>query len=1089
MTTARIVMSFHSKAAQDGAMLIAAAEGVETLGQPFRFDLDLVSDDPHLDLAALLRADARLTMNRTTVLADGRQVAYDYDYHGKLASIRQVGRAGARRFRYRAVLRPHLWQLSRSRRSRIYTDKTVPDLLRTVFDESGIAYQLKLASEKAYPIHPYLVQYEETDLDFVMRWMEHVGICHYYDAQGDRGTLVLTDHPGGYVPLGASQRVEFSDQPQQGWGSGEMPHIVRLEIEDTPVPLRVQLKEYNYEAPANEMLYEAEVDPKGVGIWYEYNSNFRSEIEGRFLAMVRRDYWRGRARRLYGETDHRGFQCGRTFTPVRHFNHHVSDRDFVLIEVCHKLDQGDGEEAAASGSYSCTFTAMPADLPYRPERETPWPSIHGVVHGRVAGGALDYAELDSMGRYKIDVDYDLNDQTIARVRMAQPSVGEAAGMHFPLRKDTEVLIGHIDGDPDKPVILGAVHDASKPNIVNKANDPLGTISSLRSQGGNVMEMQDDGPHKALVMANGNLNTVQMFGRPSYQHLVEGSSSENAAHRPPAPPPRASGRPAPMAAVAGAAPAAPPADPGSAQFSGSTEELPVNYAITPNLLVDPGETIKLHIFNAKAGYAYIWFARQMTTADEDTSIYITGAEEIGGPHNPKGITRDVLNHDDVQMTEAEKDALKIFAICSRTADGGTASEVVFSFKIPDKSENWSWDMNCIPYIKVTKDGKEVWIRDLSVRQFSTTVNCNQNDEHPLVQQFFTQLELLSSSSANKEYIADPVTGQGLTKAHVQREFKDFFRSLVSSKIDTDYACTGVPSDAKGLATMAAQSSAANPQLPLFETAPITDVDKKFANYEANYGGTQTISIGRNIELSYGDSWEKSYGNSYAWSKGDSCEMTLSGNSFSYHFASHDEVSWAQGTVKEYSFGDTKKSYSYIDTEESYSKVAVKSKEESEVEEKESRERVYGKSDSWEYVHYKNEFARFDYSTSIQVGGPQFEFSANGPKLSIEAAGQVSIELALAVEISIAGKIELTPFDSLELELSKTGLHVKKDEVEALKTRVTALETSTSTLKADSVAAAMDNVNAKLEKSLVRLCNGTAEMKDVGAALKSGFQIHL
>ena len=87
MSSNQIVMSFHSDAVKDDTLLVAAAEGVEALAQPFRFDLDLVSADPGLDLSAILRVNARISLNRTMDLGDGRSGDIAYDYHGVLTSI------------------------------------------------------------------------------------------------------------------------------------------------------------------------------------------------------------------------------------------------------------------------------------------------------------------------------------------------------------------------------------------------------------------------------------------------------------------------------------------------------------------------------------------------------------------------------------------------------------------------------------------------------------------------------------------------------------------------------------------------------------------------------------------------------------------------------------------------------------------------------------------------------------------------------------------------------------------------------------------------------------------------------------------
>jgi type VI secretion system VgrG family protein len=1105
MTSNQIVMSFHSDAVKDDTLLVAAAEGVEALAQPFRFDLDLVSADPGLDLSAILRVNARISLNRTMDLGDGRSGDIAYDYHGLLTDFRQIDRVGNNRYRYRAVLRPHLWKLASTRRSRIFTDKSVPDLLKAVLEEAGLSHRFIFADEKRYPINPYIVQYEETDFDFISRWIEHIGISYFYEADEDRGTIVFIDNARGYVSINShDDHVIFDDQAAESvWSSGKNQRIRHLEIGQTRLPQRVQLKEYDYEAPTNALKYEIEVDANGLGTWYEYNSNYRTEREAKLLLEVRRDYWLGRRQNLRGVTDHRSFQAGRTFTLKEHYNPQVNDANYVLIEVRHHISQANGNDVGTTGAYTCDFVAISANLVFRPERTTAWPSIHGVVHARIAGGALDFAEIDAMGRYKIDVDYDTNEQTIGKVRMAQPSVGEDAGMNFPLRNNTEVLLGHIDGDPDKPVILGAVHDASKPNLVNRLNDPLGTISRVKSQGGNVMEMQDDGPHKSLVMANGNLNTIQMFGRGSYQHPIDGSSAQNAERSLSAP----LGLKKHTVKIidknerSGKVATGVNAEPSSSQFA----ETEASYAISPSLLVDALDTVFLHVYNPQPNYIYLWFVKRMTTADEDAFIYEEPSPTKNATLDPLNLRHgDDLDHTLVPMTEAEKNALRIYAGLTCTVGNNPTfpSDAAFPFTIPANSNNWSWEISCIPYKRseaVGQAGK--WVRDTDKRQFLSSVECNQDANHPLIQQFFKQLELMDTPGAPQPNkirrfdMMDKVTNTKVSKASITREFKDFARSMPTagiSEVEKEYSQTGVPNDGN-LSTMPKIISGKPPELPNIPglaKGNVEDVETAFANYEASYGGAQTISIGRNIALSYGDSWEKSYGDTYSWSHGHAFEINLTGNSYSYHLASHDEVSWQKGTVNEYSFGDTKKSYSYIETEESYSKVNVKKKEVSETQTSESTETVHDLARSTENIGRKEEFSAVGASVNLAIGGPQFEMSLNGPKLSIEGALlSVGLEIGIGVvEISLAKKLEISAGSTTKLELvNETDLKPKHDDLVVMKTELTTLNTELGALDVTTQQAEITTKEAEIATKKLAISNATTELRKSTLGLYSGIAI--
>jgi hypothetical protein len=240
MSNNQAVMKFHSDAVKDNTLLVATAEGLEVLATPFHFEMDLVSDDPGLDLAALLNAHACLSLNRTMDLGDGRSGDIAYDYHGLVTEFRQIERVGNNRYRYRAVLRSHLWKLACTRRSRIFTDKSVPDILALILDEMGIPHRFILADKSTYPINPYIVQYEESDLDFISRWIEYVGISYYYEAKGDIGTIVIIDNAKGYCPISDfDKNVLFDVLPESAGRVYSVAHAAALQFIVTHLETRI----------------------------------------------------------------------------------------------------------------------------------------------------------------------------------------------------------------------------------------------------------------------------------------------------------------------------------------------------------------------------------------------------------------------------------------------------------------------------------------------------------------------------------------------------------------------------------------------------------------------------------------------------------------------------------------------------------------------------------------------------------------------------------------------------------------------------------------------------------------------------------
>ena len=138
------------------------------------------------------------------------------------------------------------------------------------------------------------------------------------------------------------------------------------------------------------------------------------------------------------------------------------------------------------------LSAIEKETPFRLSKRTPWPRIDGYETATIDGPAeSDYAQIDDMGRYLVRYHADESMGEDAKVstwiRMMQPHTGAPEGMHFPLRKGTEVLVAFLGGDPDRPVILGAVPNAVTPSVVTKSNH---TQNRLFTGGGTTLEIED-----------------------------------------------------------------------------------------------------------------------------------------------------------------------------------------------------------------------------------------------------------------------------------------------------------------------------------------------------------------------------------------------------------------------------------------------------------------------------------------------------------------------------------------------------------------------------------------------------------------------
>ncbi|MDJ0607345.1 MAG: type VI secretion system tip protein TssI/VgrG [Kiloniellales bacterium] len=501
---------FESKALDHDTFAVVRFEGEEEISRPYRFVVDLVSDRPDVDLDAALGRPATLSFQRGD---DGelRKI------HGVLSEI-ELGREGQHgHYAYRAVLVPRLWMMSLTRQNQIYQNRTIPEIVEeelkgskgkgpagnSTFDFAADDFEFRLLG--SYPQKEYLVQYAESDLDFISRLLEHVGIYYFFEQGEDRERIVFCDS-NVHLPS-VPEESSFPYVLPSGTSSSLAESVQFLASRRRQITDKVLLKDYNYRTPMTPLQAEKPVEGAGYGMVCHYGDHFKTPEEGQALAQVRaEEVLCGKA--LYrGEGDCHGFTAGHLFQLTEHFSDALN-QEYLLTAVRHVGSQasseatgfGEGEGGEAT-SYRNEFRAVPKTVAYRPVRRTAKPKLTGVMNAVIdASGPGTRAEIDGEGRYKLVMPFDVSGTAEGKatrwVRMAQPYGGGQHGMHFPLLKGTEVLWTCIGGDPDRPVISGVV-----PNPLNKSvvNSESHTKNRIQTPSGILIEMEDGpgGPGQAL----------------------------------------------------------------------------------------------------------------------------------------------------------------------------------------------------------------------------------------------------------------------------------------------------------------------------------------------------------------------------------------------------------------------------------------------------------------------------------------------------------------------------------------------------------------------------------------------------------------
>jgi type VI secretion system secreted protein VgrG len=521
----RFTFSSHSGQADDDTFAVVAFTGTEGLSQCYEFDIELASEKKNLDLDEILANPARFSILRD---------AGETPFHGILTEFEQLHEFGPYAF-FRTRMVPRLWWSQFTFFNQIFLDKTVPEILTDVLKDAGLAQNtdFELRLQNGFPASwEFVCQYQESHSNFLNRWMEHEGYYYFFDQASAREKLVITDTLVAHHALPEGNQLIYS--PPSGLDHAHRSEVIhRFGCTQSLTPNKLKIKDYNYRKPSLAIEGEAKVHPKGLGEYFLYNEHSRSVDEAKRLAKIRAEEQLCRRQRFTGESAAPYVRSGFVFQLSEHYRNEFNQHYLVTL-VRHEGAQVGYLIAGLQQSlpdrnkevfYKNLFEAIPNNVQFRPPRQTPKPQISGTINARIdAYGSGKYAELDDQGRYKVKFYFDASDasdgKASAWLRMAQPYAGTNSGMHFPLLKGTEVLVGFVDGDPDRPLILAAAPNPDTPSVVDSSNS---TKNCITTSGQNKIHMNDKESNENIVLHSEKQETWVRLGAPNDPPPPSGST--------------------------------------------------------------------------------------------------------------------------------------------------------------------------------------------------------------------------------------------------------------------------------------------------------------------------------------------------------------------------------------------------------------------------------------------------------------------------------------------------------------------------------------------------------------------------------------
>ncbi|MCF6446139.1 type VI secretion system Vgr family protein [Nereida sp. MMG025] len=434
-------------------LVLLRMDGSEELSGDFEWRVEALATEPGLNLHGLLGTHATVEIDH----ADGTR-AFD----GIVCEAQARG-ASENGFRYDLVLRPWLHVADLRRNMRIFHNKTVVQIVEEVlsaYTHLGSPH-LDVRLTEDYPVLEYTTQYGDSDADFVRRQLERHGISWSWRHELGSHTLLLTDAEFSLPKVPGNKRPYYG---VDGYNQHDEEHFNLWSSAERITTGAVRLTEYNFKIPnaSQEVDYIGDAThPSGDIESYVWPGDYLKHDEGRGVVNRRTQAERGQAPRQEAAGDVVSLGAGWRVTLTGDEVPGATGRTFVCLKAQHRFRAqayGSGDSGNDAQPYDGSYVLMPDDTPYRPERRIVGPRVQGPETAVVVGeGEID---CDEHSRILCRFHWDLEGANTMRVRVSQSWASKGwGGMVIP-RIGMEVIIEHLRGDPDKPIVTGCVYNGN-----------------------------------------------------------------------------------------------------------------------------------------------------------------------------------------------------------------------------------------------------------------------------------------------------------------------------------------------------------------------------------------------------------------------------------------------------------------------------------------------------------------------------------------------------------------------------------------------------------------------------------------------------
>jgi type VI secretion system secreted protein VgrG len=433
--------------AAKGDIIVNNIRGSEALSELFEFQVNFSSADRDINAEKILGTNAtihfksesheRFINGIITQFSQGATSLKEDIYHTE----------------YFFTMRPKLWLLSLDNNCKMFQNKSATEIIKSVLKDNKISDISSKASKCGGSSREYCVQYNESSFNFISRLMEDEGIFYYFTHEKGKHTLVIADNANGYQKL--KKDAEFIKTNHEICPLGKVFNTSKSTFMNVG---GYSLADYNYQLSQTKLFSKLDTKWKG-NVFYEYPGGFSKASEGDSISKIRVQEIESRHMMLQGDSTIPDFAPGTTFNLKQHHAESFND-SYILYRVEHIFDRTEKNGFV----YRNRFLALPKSAEFRPQRKTPKPKIYGNQTAVVVCPSGKEIYRDKYCCVKVHFHWDqegkakdTNDSS-CWIRVAQLLSGSNWGAVYVPRVGQEVVVSFLEGDPDRPLIVGCVYN-------------------------------------------------------------------------------------------------------------------------------------------------------------------------------------------------------------------------------------------------------------------------------------------------------------------------------------------------------------------------------------------------------------------------------------------------------------------------------------------------------------------------------------------------------------------------------------------------------------------------------------------------------